>query len=118
MKLDNPFDAKDGGPRPSPAALGGPYWIRDWMDMNRNLFAALQLEKLALFVIVTHHRAGGRLRHHRPPGAAGGREAEGDRDPQGDGRRGRGSIGAVFLVAGMLIGVVGHGGGQRLRACS
>ena len=33
--------------------LGWPYWVRDWMDMNRNLFAALQLEKLALFVIVT-----------------------------------------------------------------
>jgi lipoprotein-releasing system permease protein len=33
--------------------LGFPFWIRDWMDMNRNLFAALQLEKLALFVIVT-----------------------------------------------------------------
>jgi lipoprotein-releasing system permease protein len=33
--------------------LKGAYWIRDWMDMNRNLFAALQLEKLALFVIVT-----------------------------------------------------------------
>ena len=35
------------------AALGPGYWVRDWMDMNRNLFAALQLEKLALFVIVT-----------------------------------------------------------------
>jgi lipoprotein-releasing system permease protein len=35
------------------ATLGFPYWVRDWMDMNRNLFAALQLEKLALFVIVT-----------------------------------------------------------------
>jgi lipoprotein-releasing system permease protein len=35
------------------SALGFPYWTRDWMDMNRNFFAALQLEKLALFVIVT-----------------------------------------------------------------
>jgi lipoprotein-releasing system permease protein len=33
--------------------LGLTYWVRDWMEMNRNLFAALQLEKLALFVIVT-----------------------------------------------------------------
>ena len=33
--------------------LGFPYWVRDWMEMNRNLFAALQLEKLALFVVVT-----------------------------------------------------------------
>ncbi len=35
------------------ARLGVTYWMRDWMEMNRNLFAALQLEKLALFVIVT-----------------------------------------------------------------
>jgi lipoprotein-releasing system permease protein len=35
------------------ARLGLSFWVRDWMDLNRNLFAALQLEKLALFVIVT-----------------------------------------------------------------
>ena len=33
--------------------LGLRFWVRDWMEMNRNLFAALQLEKLALFVVVT-----------------------------------------------------------------
>jgi lipoprotein-releasing system permease protein len=33
--------------------LGFRYWVRDWMEMNRSLFAALQLEKLALFVVVT-----------------------------------------------------------------
>ena len=52
VKLDDPFDARAVGRRII-AALGFPFWVRDWMDMNRNLFAALQLEKLALFVIVT-----------------------------------------------------------------
>jgi lipoprotein-releasing system permease protein len=52
VKLLNPFDAKRVGAAIA-AQLGFPYWMRDWMDMNRNLFAALQLEKLALFVIVT-----------------------------------------------------------------
>lgn len=33
--------------------LGFPFWTRDWTDMNRNLFAAIQLEKTAMFVILT-----------------------------------------------------------------
>jgi lipoprotein-releasing system permease protein len=52
VKLADPFDAKAVGQLIS-GQLGMTYWVRDWMDMNRNLFAALQLEKLALFVIVT-----------------------------------------------------------------
>jgi lipoprotein-releasing system permease protein len=52
VKLDDPFAAKRVGAAIA-GRLGFPFWIRDWMDMNRNLFAALQLEKLALFVIVT-----------------------------------------------------------------
>jgi len=52
VKLVDPFDAKAVGRRLG-AKLGVTYWVRDWMEMNRNLFAALQLEKLALFVIVT-----------------------------------------------------------------
>jgi lipoprotein-releasing system permease protein len=52
VKLDDPFDAKRVG-RAVMGKLGFPFWVRDWMDMNRNFFAALQLEKLALFVIVT-----------------------------------------------------------------
>jgi lipoprotein-releasing system permease protein len=52
VKLVDPFDAKRVG-RDVMGRLGFPYWVRDWMEMNRNFFAALQLEKLALFVIVT-----------------------------------------------------------------
>jgi lipoprotein-releasing system permease protein len=52
VRLADPFDAKRVG-RAVAARLGFPYWVRDWMDMNRNLFNALQLEKLALFVVVT-----------------------------------------------------------------
>ena len=52
VKLVDPFAAKRVG-RAVTERLGLPFWVRDWMDMNRNLFAALQLEKLALFVIVT-----------------------------------------------------------------
>jgi lipoprotein-releasing system permease protein len=52
VKLVDPFDAKRIG-RLVLAQIGFPFWVRDWMDMNRNLFNALQLEKLALFVIVT-----------------------------------------------------------------
>ena len=32
--------------------LGFPYWARDWMTMNKNLFSALQLEKIMMFVIL------------------------------------------------------------------
>ncbi len=34
------------------SSLGFPYYARDWMRMNKNLFSALRLEKIVMFIIL------------------------------------------------------------------
>jgi len=110
VKLDDPFAAKTIG-RQIAGMLGRPYWIRDWMEMNRNLFNALQLEKLALFVIVTIIVlvAAFAIIGHLVLLVAEKRKEIGILKAMGAGGA---SIGAIFLVAGTLIGVVGTAAGS------
>ena len=35
------------------AELGPSYWARDWMQMNHNFFAALKLQKVTMFIILS-----------------------------------------------------------------
>lgn len=51
VKVDNIFQAGQVA-QDIQKALGFPYWARDWMEMNKNLFSALKLEKLAMFIIL------------------------------------------------------------------
>jgi lipoprotein-releasing system permease protein len=105
LKLADPWQARMVARRVAGKLAGG-YWVRDWMDMNRNLFAALQLEKLALFVIVTIIVlvAAFAIIGHLILLVAEKRKEIGILKAMGASAA---SIGSIFLVAGMLIGVVG-----------
>ena len=51
VKVDDIFQANDIA-RSLEHALGFPYWARDWMALNRNLFSALKLEKTMMFLLL------------------------------------------------------------------
>ena len=105
VKLGDPWDARALGRKLS-TAIGPGFWIRDWMDMNQNLFAALQLEKLALFVIVTIIVlvAAFAIIGHLILLVAEKRKEIGILKAMGASAS---SIATIFLIAGMLIGLVG-----------
>ncbi|NJD68976.1 MAG: FtsX-like permease family protein, partial [candidate division NC10 bacterium] len=52
VKVDDLYTAKEVGVEIQ-RRLGFPYVARDWMQLHRNLFAALKLEKIAMFIILT-----------------------------------------------------------------
>ncbi|MBI4562934.1 MAG: ABC transporter permease [Candidatus Rokubacteria bacterium] len=112
VKLHDPFAAKTVS-QAIAARLGPPLWIRDWMEMNRNLFAVLQLEKLALFVIVTIIIlvAAFAIIGHLVLLVAEKRKEIGILKAMG---APAGSIATVFLSVGMLIGVVGTAAGSSV----
>ena len=51
VKVDNVF-AADHIALSIETALGGTYWARDWMQLNKNLFSALKLEKTMMFLLL------------------------------------------------------------------
>jgi lipoprotein-releasing system permease protein len=51
IKVDNIYKAKEVA-MVIQGNLGFPYWTKDWMEMNKNLFSALRLEKLIMFIIL------------------------------------------------------------------
>ena len=52
IKLDEANNAKKIAEKIE-SSLGYPYYAKDWMNMNKNLFSALKLEKLVMFIILT-----------------------------------------------------------------
>ena len=51
VKVTDVFRAADTA-RSIEQQLGFTYWARDWMQMNRNLFSALKLEKTMMFLLL------------------------------------------------------------------
>ena len=51
VRTDDIYRAREIG-KEIQGSLGYPFWTRDWIEMNKNLFAALKLEKIAMFVIL------------------------------------------------------------------
>ncbi|TAJ24012.1 MAG: lipoprotein-releasing ABC transporter permease subunit [Nitrospirae bacterium] len=51
VKVDDIFMASEIA-RSIEQTLGFPYWARDWMQLNKNLFSALKLEKIMMFLLL------------------------------------------------------------------
>lgn len=52
IKVNNIYKA-DAIAKAIERKLGFPFWARNWMEMNKNLFSALRLEKRVMFIILS-----------------------------------------------------------------
>ena len=52
IRVDNMYKAREIAQK-IVSSLGFPFWARDWMQMNQNLFTALKLEKTVMFIILS-----------------------------------------------------------------
>jgi lipoprotein-releasing system permease protein len=52
VKIDNLYNARKIASKIE-HLLESPYYAKDWIQMNKNLFSALKLEKWAMFIILT-----------------------------------------------------------------
>jgi lipoprotein-releasing system permease protein len=51
VKVDNIYRVREVS-QAIRSTIGAAFWTRDWMEMNRNLFAALRQEKIIMFIIL------------------------------------------------------------------
>ena len=51
VRVDNIYEAKQTAEE-IVKQLGFPFWARDWMQMNKNLFSMLRLQKMVMFIIL------------------------------------------------------------------
>jgi lipoprotein-releasing system permease protein len=51
VKVDNLYRVREVSQNIR-STVGSTFWTRDWMEMNRNLFAALRQEKVIMFIIL------------------------------------------------------------------
>ena len=117
IRVDQIEDADKVAARIS-LSLGYPFYTRDWKEMNRNLFAALRLEKIVMFLILTLIvlvASFNIVAHLVMVVAEKGREI-GILRAMGATAR---SIMAIFIFEGVMIGLVGTliGLGTGLASC-
>ena len=53
VRTATPGDGRPRSPRPSRRLLGKDYEVRSWEELNKGLFMALKLEKIAMFIVLT-----------------------------------------------------------------